>query len=182
MAEKQLKKSVSISVTDEFLAEIDARTDKTMGGNRSFTIIETVNNYHALLNLGITLARKSLTENEACLILDTLNGTWTGGFPGGCEAARWAQNALIWEVSDAIRLNGYDKKWEIDGPALVSKLQAMDGLARLALADWARRMWADYEDNVEWKQECKMFLPNEKPPVTAMTEGNEYGQQEQPEK
>lgn len=151
---------ISVSVDTDILAQIDARTDKYMGGNRSFTIIESVNNYWALLDLGLTLARKSLTENEACLILDTLNGTWTGGFPGGCEAARWAQNALIWEVSDAVSLNGYDKKWSVDGTALVSKLQAMDGLARLALADWARRMWADYEDNVKWQAECKMFLPN----------------------
>ena len=134
---------ISISVDADLLAALDARTDKYMGGNRSATIIEAVNNYWALLDLGLTLARKSLTENEACLILDTLNGTWTGGFPGGPEATRWAQNALIWEVSDAISLNGADQKWSVDGKALIAKLQALDGLARLALADWARRAGSD---------------------------------------
>lgn len=158
--EKSLKKPVSISLTDEMLAQIDDHTDAVMGGNRSLTIIEALNNYWSLLDLGLSIARKALTENEACLILDTMNGTWTGGFPGGPTAARWAENALIWEVSDAISLNGADQKWEIDGPALVKKLQDMDGLGRLALADWARRMWADYEDNARWQAECKAFLPN----------------------
>lgn len=160
--QKSLKKPISISLTDEMLAQIDAHTDTGMGGNRSFTIIEAVNNYWSLLDLGLSIARKTLTENEACLILDTLNGTWTGGFPGGPTAARWAENALIWEVSDAISLNGADEKWSVDGPSLVHKLQGMDGLGRLALADWARRMWADYEDNVKWKEECGLFLPNDK--------------------
>lgn len=151
---------ISISLSDDMLAELDVRVDRYMGGNRSLAIVEAVNNYWALLDLGLALARKSLTENEACLILDTLNGTWTGGFPGGPEAARWAQNALIWEVSDAVSLNQADQKWSVDGPALISKLQALDGLARLALAEWARRMWADYEDNAKWQAECKAFLPN----------------------
>lgn len=151
---------ISISVDAGLLADLDARTDKYMGGNRSLTVVEAINNYWALLDFGLTLARKSLTENEGRLILDTLNGTWTGGFPGGPEAARWAQNALIWEVSDAISLDGAAEKWSVDGKALVAKLQALDSLARLALADWARRMWADYQDNVKWQQECKLFLPN----------------------
>lgn len=151
---------ISISIDADVLADLDARTDKYTGGNRSLSVIEAINNYWGLLDLGLTQARKVLTENEACLVLDTLNGTWTGGFPGGCEATRWAQNALIWEVSDAISLNEYDKKWGVDGKALVAKLQALDGLARLALADWARRMWADHEDNEKRQAECKAFLPN----------------------
>ncbi|NCD26224.1 MAG: hypothetical protein EOL86_11630 [Deltaproteobacteria bacterium] len=160
MAKENWKKPISISMSADMLAQIDARTDQHAGGNRSTTVIEAVNNYWALLDLGLTLARKELTEHEACLVLDTLNGTWTGGFPGGTEATRWAQNALIWEVSDAISLNQYDRKWGVNGPALIAKLQGLDGIARLALADWARRMWADYEDNEKWQQECKLFLPN----------------------
>ena len=37
---------------------LDARVDKYMGGNRSLAIVEAVNNYWSLLDLGLTQAER----------------------------------------------------------------------------------------------------------------------------
>jgi hypothetical protein len=75
-----------------------------------------------------------LSENEACLLCDVLNGTL---MDANSAALLWA------EVEDGIRLDGLDQKWEVDGPALVKRLQALDRLHCLALIDAAERFWAE---------------------------------------
>lgn len=154
---------VSVSIDEELLTKIEARTDRYMDGNRSMAIVGAVSDYWSLLDLGLSLARKSVTENEAWLILDVLNGAWTPGRPGGQDAAWWARDALVWAVSEALELEPYAQKWGVNGDEFVAKIRGLDGLARLALAEWAGRMWARHGAGAaeEWQDECKKFLPNE---------------------
>jgi hypothetical protein len=74
---------------------------------------------------------KPLCLNEVMLVADALNGAnwWLvmdpeqmdryvnvgGSMRGGCS--------LVHEVEDAIALNDLDERWEVDGPALIEKLE-----------------------------------------------------------
>jgi hypothetical protein len=78
------------------------------------------------------LAEVPLTVNEACLIVDVLNGALMDA-----NSAR-----LLWaEVEDGISLNGLAEKWNVDGPALVKRLQALTSVQALAIVDAAERVW-----------------------------------------
>lgn len=81
-----------------------------------------------------TLARLHLTEPEASLICDALNGTWLQE----SVAARhlWA------EVEDAIQLNRLDRKWSVEGPSLVERLRGLTLAQAWAVVDAVERFWA----------------------------------------
>ena len=87
--------------------------------------------YYELLRA--ELATLALTEAQASLICDALNGTAT---LDGIE--RW----LRAEVEDAIRLNNLDQKWSVDGAGLVMLLRDCTPGQRLAIVDAAERFWA----------------------------------------
>lgn len=79
------------------------------------------------------LAGLDFSEGEASLICDANNGTiW--------EAHTLA---LLWaNVADAIRLNGLEEKWGVDGDALVRKLQGLTPGQGAAVVDACERFWA----------------------------------------
>lgn len=84
----------------------------------------------------ITLARELkgvFTRPELMLVIDVCNGLMlTPGIAG---------QHLPANVSDGIALDGLDKKWEIDGKALVAKLRGLS-LAQLAIIEvWAQGFW-----------------------------------------
>lgn len=84
--------------------------------------------YYTMLRLSLP----PLTEGEASLIVETLNGTLSD-----TTSAR-----LLWaEVDDAIRYNALADKWGVGGPALVAKLRALPPCASLAIADAGERFW-----------------------------------------
>jgi hypothetical protein len=86
--------------------------------------------YHAL---GETLRTVTLSEREALLICDALNGTLV--------EPHTAQ--LLWaQIDDAIRLDGLADKWEVDGPALVARLRTLSYCQALAVTDAVERWWA----------------------------------------
>lgn len=78
-----------------------------------------------------------LKAEEWMLIFDALNGVWAG------DAIALAIQSLPLGISDALTLDGLADKWEVDGPALLSRLEAMDWCQRLAVIDTAERFWAD---------------------------------------
>lgn len=79
----------------------------------------------------------ALTSNEWMLVFDALNGliTWD-------SADRLA--AIYANISDVIRVDGLDRKWSVDGPALVQKLRALSYGETIALVDVAERFWARF--------------------------------------
>lgn len=72
------------------------------------------------------------SDQECGLILDTLNGTIFYPF---------SVKLLPAEIQDAIALDQLDQKWEIDGPGLVKKLEALDYFQCLAVVDAAEAWW-----------------------------------------
>lgn len=84
----------------------------------------------------------TFTMNDAMLIMDALNGVLLMK-----ETVH-----LIWaEISDAIHMDGLDKKHNVDGDALVKRLRDMGQrpFECMALADAVSRAWNASEYHVE---------------------------------
>jgi len=86
--------------------------------------------YHALQE---ALKTVELTEREAILLCDACNGLLVE--PHTVQLL-WAQ------VADAIRLDGLDRKWGVDGEALVARLRNYSYWQQLAITDAVERWWA----------------------------------------
>lgn len=80
--------------------------------------------------LALALASVEMTEGEAGLIVDALNGTII-------DTA--AVSGLHYEIADA--LPDLAEKWEVDGVALRAKARGWSYLQRLAICDAAERFW-----------------------------------------
>ncbi len=82
--------------------------------------------------LAETLQQIVLSEGEALLLCDSLNGVLHEPHTV----------SLLWAgVADSIELEELDKKWGVDGKALVEKLRAMDYWQALSLIDAVTRWW-----------------------------------------
>jgi hypothetical protein len=77
--------------------------------------------------------RGKFERQELLLMLDVCNGlVLTPGMAG---------QHLLADVSDGIALDGLAEKWEIDGPALLAKLQALSIFQAHCLEVWCRAFW-----------------------------------------
>lgn len=77
-----------------------------------------------------------LSRNEWMACMDVMNGMFTGmGDPISAKFL-WAS------VDDACSSDGLAEKWEIDGPALVKKLRALDTAGAISVAEIGRRFWS----------------------------------------
>lgn len=123
-----LRKPTSVTIDPAVLAQIDER-----GDNRSEQISGDLSRYYRLLAEVRIMLRERLSQAELALILDACNG-WMMDI---------ASPAYLWmEVADAIRLNGIDKKWEVEaGSDLVQRLRNLSILESIALADAIARWW-----------------------------------------
>lgn len=86
--------------------------------------------------LRAALGEMALTEPEASLICDAMNGCYlpvdAGVGPlsaGGCSTWLYA------EVADAIALNSLDEKWEVDGGELLRRLRSLTPLQGAAVME-----------------------------------------------
>jgi hypothetical protein len=79
------------------------------------------------------LATLGLNVNEWCLVCDVLNG-WMGDEPRHIAYVRH-------EVADGIQMSGLDKKWKVDGEALLQKFAAFSYSQLVAITDTAERFW-----------------------------------------
>ncbi len=99
-------------------------------GNHSISITakRDLERYYRLLEM----EAQEFTEAEASLICDALNGTF---FEPHTITLLWAN------IADAIRYDGLDGKWDVDGAALVERLRNLTPAQTFALADAAERFW-----------------------------------------
>lgn len=75
----------------------------------------------------------NLTENEALLLCDVLNGTIMEPFIPG----------MLWvEVHDAIELDGADQNWGVNGAVLLEKLRNLSPGGVMTILDAVERWWA----------------------------------------
>lgn len=124
---------VTISLMPEMTAKINQRNERGDTGNRSFAIAKQLGRYFDMIDQHKRELRGMLSDKECALILDTFNGV---AFMDPV-AIRYAWH----EVSDAISMDRLDQKWEIDGKALVKKLQALSFGHLIALVDSAEIWW-----------------------------------------
>lgn len=102
------------------------------GGPSHSWLRRDLTRYHELLQRERRSLRDLLTPNEQALIVDFCNGTF---WDAGSIPLLWAS------AEDAVRLDGLDGKWRVDGPALVAKLKALSYAGSAALIDAAERFW-----------------------------------------
>ncbi len=94
------------------------------------------------------LRRINLTEGEAMLLCDACNGLIFEPY----------SIPLLWaNVDDAIRLDGLDAKWHVDGPELVAKLRALTRGQAFAVVDAIERFWR--EPNAEGQMRAVGLSP-----------------------
>lgn len=113
-------------------AAVEAIDDRRHEGlfSRGQIAARDLGRYYALL--AREMATLQFGEGEAYLICDALNGTILDE----------TSIRLIWaEVEDAIRLDGLDHKWNVDGGALVEKLKSLCPGQAVALVDAVERAW-----------------------------------------
>lgn len=132
------KQSTSIFLDDQLKAKIKLR------GDQSHIIRRDLDRIYYAIDKTLVENRIGLTIDEACLIVDASNGTLYDP---------WSIGALDGEVADSIALDHTDTKWEIDGKALVAKLQGASYAEKLALVDSAERYWTAHPGISEFRRE-----------------------------
>lgn len=111
--------------------QLDLRLTSSLG-SPGRVAARDLDRYYAVLAAG--LRRVNLTEPEAMLVIDALNGVLHDA-PESIPTMLWAG------VDDAIRLDGLDAKWGVDGAALVAKLRALTPTQASAVVDAVERWW-----------------------------------------
>lgn len=107
------------------------------GQSRSTIIARDLERLYTLYRRA--LRQVDLTVDEACLIVDALNGSLTTADDAG----------LLWaKIEDAIHYDRLDEKWNVDGKSLVEKLQRLNEIQVLAIVDAAERFWQLDSNNV----------------------------------
>jgi hypothetical protein len=81
----------------------------------------------------------ALSQHEWMLIFDSLNGVVLSD-SAQSVAGLWGG------IEDSVNLDGLDKKWQVDGPALINKLRILSYPEQVAITDTAERFWAQYSN------------------------------------
>ena len=127
-----MARSTSIYLDQETDQALYERTKENR--SRSETITTIVRRYAELCRRD----QPQLEVNEWKMVCDILNGIWLNDS---------ASLSYVWaEVADACQLNHTDKKWEVDGAALVNKLRALTYGQLVALVDEVERFWFHTDD------------------------------------
>ena len=127
-----MTKPTTINTDAATATAIDAR--RRSGETRSNRLTTDLTAYYTLLADGLRKARRTLTPNQAALVLNVFNATAPGQI--------WTANRIAARVDDAIVLDGMGDKWDVDGATLVAALRDMGDFAAVALADWADSVWS----------------------------------------
>lgn len=122
---------LSISFMDNTMQEINKRyhTD----GERSMVINRSLERYFDLLARTRRELRQLFSDKEMDLILDALNGT--------AFFDTFGIYLVQHEIADAISMDGLDRKWEVDGKAMLDKMNALTDAQKLALVDAVQCWW-----------------------------------------
>lgn len=134
-------RKTSIYLRDELEAQLKARSKEL-----SSVINRDLERIYALY--ARSLRQIILTPDEACLIVDSQNGT--------LHDARSAP--MLWAgIEDSIHLDGLAEKWDIDGPALVEKMKQWNDIQCLAVIDAVERFWEE-PVHTDIREEVKGFF------------------------
>lgn len=121
-----MAKTIGIYLRPETEKDLSAR-----GENRSYVIARDLDRLYSLYRRAIR--EVPLTEREACLLVDALNGVLID--------AATAPFSLQANIEDSIIIDRLAEKWDVDGPALIEKLRGLNAIQSMALVDGAERFW-----------------------------------------
>lgn len=119
-------KRTAIYVGENLASYLEARE-----GPRSASINTLADRYMHIL----AGSRLDLSDAELSLIRDANNGTVF-------TPARTGLPGLAYNVEDAIKLDNLDRKWGVDGAALVAKLRACTRAELACLVEDVERYWS----------------------------------------
>lgn len=140
-----LKLKGQITLHSPVVEALQARDDHKLQGPgmpgkfNAPALQKDLSRYYGLIER--TLRTVSLTEQEACLIADALNGTWAFEW-GGLDNVS-AKQAMSLELRDAIGLNKLDKKWSVEEGPFAVKISEWTEAQCLAVLDAVERFWMD---------------------------------------
>lgn len=123
-------KKLSVSIRPDIMAEVEKRVEYD---NVSGALNKSLERYFALLARSLAEWRSQLSDAECSLILDATNGT--------AFADTFSLSHLWAEIADAVSLDGLDRKWSVDGAALVEKIRSSGMIGQAALIDASERWW-----------------------------------------
>ena len=130
MAEKKYPQ-VIFRLDAELEAELQARSE----GNLNYAARGLLEAYFYLLRAELS-GLPPFSVAELGLLADVTNGLRVE--PHTVQ--------LLWaSVDDGVRLEGLDKKWGLDGAALVARLRGLSYAQAAALLDALKRWWANPE-------------------------------------
>lgn len=119
----------SVSLPSPVLAALKLRDESNLSG----AISRTVMRYLAVLAYERRELRPKFSPAECGLILDACNGV---AFFDSFSVRLFPEG-----VRDAIEMEELDAKWQVDGPALLAKLDATTFSQRMAFVDAVQRWW-----------------------------------------
>ena len=118
-------KKFHVSMAEDVLKLVEER-----GEARSTVITRDLERLYTLYRRA--LRRVDLSLDEACLITDALNSSFMTA-----DTAH-----LLWaSIEDAMKYEGLQEKWEVDGKALVEKLRSLNEIQSMAIIDAAEKFW-----------------------------------------
>lgn len=131
-------KKYSFDAPEHVIAAIDYRGEAD-GTNRASAIWRTLARYLELVNRSKAELAKQFSDTECALIIDATNGTMLND--------TMSIQLLPYGVADAIEIDGLDSKWNVDGQALMEKLNATSYADRMAIADAIIIWWHRHKEN-----------------------------------
>lgn len=130
MATNKKAKTILIQNGELQKALLDRTDDRNTFNSLGNLLLER---YFALVRSRVRVIRKTFTEPELQAFLDAANGTDWNPIEVGIQT-------VALELSDAFE-DGLADKWNIDGAAMLAKIEAVDNLTIVALIDFAEYAW-----------------------------------------
>lgn len=139
---------ITFRIDDRLNDQLQRRRD-----DRSKIIRRDLERYYELINTAQLALPKIFTGPESKLLADALRGN-------DYDAPETIQ-AIASDVAEAIKYNGLDKKWKVNGPGLIEKLQQLDTLHQYALVDAVGSWWRpeDDSDSIFWPEKSFDMRP-----------------------
>ncbi|WP_019022937.1 hypothetical protein [Thioalkalivibrio sp. ALE23] len=144
-----MKRSIYCSdPIEKLLSQYDPGDDGEPMRSTSGAINTAVDRY-------LEVVRRSMPAfqlNEWGLIFESLNGVWMQ------EGAGMIEGSLKLGISDSISLDRLDQKWEVEGDALLAKLQALTYCQQVAVIDAAERFWSQPNRGSTLREEIALVV------------------------
>lgn len=121
----------------------ESLTDEQRNALLAETVRSTLEDYYQF----IALSLPKFSSNEAMLLVDAMNG---------CIVEPFSAQILWANIADAVEMDGLDAKWDVDGPALVTRLRELgrsNPFACWAIADAIKRAWNSTTYHIENMEE-----------------------------